>query len=104
MMLAESNCCTAAVLLKIPAQKVLTIKWLNNSKDALMKIYFYIYSLRKLENIQERRIISYAKYIEDIQIFGMNMPFISSSEAKNAYFMSGEATNEIYIFSLHEMK
>ena len=42
--------------------------------------------------------------IEDIQIFGMNMPFISSSEAKNTYFMSGEATNEIYIFSLHEMK
>ena len=39
-------------------------------------------------------------YIEDIQIFGMNMPFFSSSEAKNAYFMSGE----IYIFSLHEMK
>ena len=28
-------------------------------------------------------------YIEDIQIFVMNMPFISSSEAKNAYFMSG---------------
>ena len=43
-------------------------------------------------------------YIEDIQIFGMNMPFISSSEAKNTYFMSGEATNEIYIFSLHELK
>ena len=32
-------------------------------------------------------------YIEDIQIFGMNMAFISSSEVKNAYFMSGEATN-----------
>ena len=45
-----------------------------------------------------------SQYIEDIQIFGMNMPFISSSEAKNAYFMSGEATNEIFIFSLHEMK
>ena len=44
------------------------------------------------------------KYIEDIQIFGMNMPFISSSEGKNAYFMSGKATNEIFIFSLHEMK
>ena len=29
------------------------------------------------------------KYIEDIHIFGMNMPFISSSEAKNAYFMKG---------------
>ena len=43
-------------------------------------------------------------YIEDIQIFGMNMPFISSSEAKNAYFMSCKAMNEIYIFSLHEMK
>ena len=43
------------------------------------------------------------KYVEGIQIFGMNMPFISSSEAKNAYFMSGKATNEIYIFSLHEM-
>ena len=27
------------------------------------------------------------------------MPFISSSEAKNTYFMSGEATNEIYIFA-----
>ena len=32
------------------------------------------------------------------------MPFISLSEAKSAYFMSGEATNEIYIFSLHLMK
>ena len=31
-----------------------------------------------------------SKYIEDIQIFVMNMPFISSSEAKNTYFMSGE--------------
>ena len=30
------------------------------------------------------------------------MPFISSSEAINAYFMSGEATNEISIFSLRE--
>ena len=39
-----------------------------------------------------------------IQIFRMNMLFISSSEAKNAYFMSDEATNEIYIFSLQEMK
>ena len=45
-----------------------------------------------------------SEYIEDIQIFGMNMPFISLSEAKNACFMSGEATNEIYIFSLREMK
>ena len=36
--------------------------------------------------------------------FGMNMPFILSSEAKNAYFMSGEATNEIYNNSIHEMK
>ena len=43
-------------------------------------------------------------YIEKIQIFVLNMLFISSSEAKNAYFMSGEATNEIFIFSLHEMK
>ena len=42
--------------------------------------------------------------IEDVQIFGMTMSFISSSEAKNAYFMSGEATNEIYIFLLYEMK
>ena len=37
-------------------------------------------------------------------MFGMNMPFISSSEAKNAYFMRGEAMNEMYIFSLYEMK
>ena len=34
----------------------------------------------------------------------MNMTFISLSEAKNAKFISGEATNEKYIFSLHEMK
>ena len=47
---------------------------------------------------------TFSRKIEDIQIFGMNMPFISSSEAKNAYFMNGEATNEIYIFSLHKMK
>ena len=50
------------------------------------------------------QIIFQLQYIEDIQIFRMNMPFISLSEAKNAYFMSGKATNEIYIFSLHEMK
>ena len=43
-------------------------------------------------------------YKEDIHIFGMNMPFISSIEVKNAYFMSGEAMNEIFIFSLPEMK
>ena len=42
--------------------------------------------------------------IEDIQIFRMNMIFISLSEAKNAYFMSGEATIEIYFFSLYEIK
>ena len=30
------------------------------------------------------------KYIEDIQICGMNMPFISLSEAKNAYFINGQ--------------
>ena len=41
------------------------------------------------------------KCIEDIQIFGMDMTFISSSEAKNLYFMSGRATNEIYNFSLY---
>ena len=34
----------------------------------------------------------------------MKMPLITSSEAKNAYFMSGEATIETYIFSLHEKK
>ena len=35
----------------------------------------------------------------------MHMPLISSNEAKNAYFISGENTNEeIYIFSLHKMK
>ena len=35
------------------------------------------------------------QFIEDIQIFGMNMQFISSSEAKNAYFMSGEQNSVI---------
>ena len=50
--------------------------------------------------------IFYFEYIEDIQIFGMNIPFFHQmkQKAKNAYFMSGEATNEIYIFSLHPMK
>ena len=33
------------------------------------------------------------------------MSFISSREVKNfLYFMSAEGTNEIYNFSLHEMK
>ena len=36
-----------------------------------------------------------------IQMFVVNMTFISSSEVKNVYFMSAEGTNEIYIFSLH---
>ena len=44
------------------------------------------------------------QYKEDIQIFGMNMPYISLSEAKNGYFISGKATNEIYIFAFHKMK
>ena len=43
-------------------------------------------------------------HIEEIQFFGINMPFISSSEAKKCIFMSGEAVNEIYFFSLHSMK
>ena len=30
------------------------------------------------------------------------MTFISSSEGKNVYFMSGKARNEIYIFWLHD--
>ena len=42
--------------------------------------------------------------MEDIQIFGMNMPFFSLSEAENAYFMRGEAADEKYIFLLQEMK
>ena len=29
--------------------------------------------------------IPYAKYIEDIQVFGVNMSFISLSEVKNFY-------------------
>ena len=35
-------------------------------------------------------------YIEDIQIFGMNMPFISSSEAKN-FLASRDELNGIFI-------
>ena len=38
--------------------------------------------------------------MKDIQIFVMNMTFISSSEVKTIYFMRGEATNEIYWFGL----
>ena len=32
------------------------------------------------------------------------MPFIAPSEANNAYFTRGEATNELHLFSLQEMK
>ena len=47
----------------------------------------------------------FRQYIEDIQVFGVNMSFISLSEVKIfLYFMSAEGTNEIYNFSLHEMK
>ena len=46
-----------------------------------------------------------SKEIEDIQVFVVNMSFISLSEVKKKiYFMSAEGTNEIYNFSLHEMK
>ena len=37
-------------------------------------------------------------------MFGVNMTFISLSEVKKVYYMSAEGTNEIYIFSLHEVK
>ena len=38
-------------------------------------------------------------------MFGVNMSFISPREVKkNVYFMTAEGSNEIYIFSLHEMK
>ena len=39
------------------------------------------------------------KIPKDTQIFGMNVPFISSSEVKKTYFMGG-----VKFFSLHEMK
>ena len=42
-------------------------------------------------------------YIEDIQIFGMNMAFISLNEAKKKCIFH-EWWSEIFIFSLHEMK
>ena len=37
-------------------------------------------------------------------MFLLNMAFISSSEVKILYFMSGEATNEIYIFFTSRVK
>ena len=43
-------------------------------------------------------------YIEDILLISMNITFTSSSEARKVYFVSWEATNEIYIFSLQQMK
>ena len=48
--------------------------------------------------LEQGRLLERIRYIEDIQIFVMNMTFISSSEVKNIYFMSGKATNEIHIF------
>ena len=41
----------------------------------------------KIENIHIVFNNSLMFNIEDIQMFGLNMPFISSSEVKNAYFM-----------------
>ena len=38
-----------------------------------------------------------------IQMFGVNMTFISSNEVKNVYFMSAFGTHEIYIFSLQSI-
>ena len=56
------------------------------------------------QNIRIASLLQWILYIiKQTQIFGVNMIFISSNELKkkNVYFMSGEATNEIYIFSLH---
>ena len=63
-----------------------------------------LYNDELFSEAQFQIVCTFDKHIEDIQIFGMNMPFITSSEAKSAYYISGEATNEICIFSLHEMK
>ena len=41
------------------------------------------------ETLFMNKYVNTNSFIEEIQIFGMNMPNISSSEAKNAYFMSG---------------
>ena len=60
------------------------------------------YLLRVLKQITSQLSLP---FIEDIQVFGVNMSFISLSEVKNfLYFISAEGTNEIYNFSLHEMK
>ena len=66
---------------------IIRTKWGNRMK----RKYVYIYTSKQ--------------NIEDIQVFGVNMSFISLSEVKNfLHFMSAEGTNEIYNFSLHEMK
>ena len=63
------------------------------AKETEFVAYFFIKILTAL---------SVPVYIEDIQVFGVNMSFISLSEVKKKiYFMSAEGTNEIYNFSLH---
>ena len=37
-------------------------------------------------------------------MFGMNMKFISTNEAKTIYFIIDAATNELYTFSSYDMK
>ena len=45
------------------------------SKDALMKIYFYIYSLRKLQNNQETTLLSYAKFKTELFVLEYSTGF-----------------------------
>ena len=77
---------------------------LANSEDPDEMLYYALFAKPNsiFREFYER--FAQPSYIDDILIFGMKMSFISSSEVKNAYFISGKTTNEIYLFSLHEMK
>ena len=79
----------------------LTFKLWNYSKDALMKIYSYIYSLRKLQNNQGRTMI-FAKYKTN-HLFG-NIPqvsklfWVNSEPTQKLFWLEKESSKEFRIF------
>ena len=97
------------VMLQAPSNDVLLIKWIK-SKTFCVKTILIVYSkagvalldLPILSNITFFIFV----YKKKIQIFVMNMTFISSREVKKIiYFICGFTTHEIYyIFSLLSIK
>ena len=78
--------------------------WSPKPFYVLSRAAFWIWLNIVILAVDMTAVLKKIQYIEDIQIFRINMPFITSCEAKNEYFMSGEALNEMKILASRDGK